>query len=307
MTFRSLVTVLGALAVFSPPVVWGAQGVVVVEKTTTNGTPRTSQVQMTAQRMRADVGTTAGQMQTVIFDGPKQVMYLVNVERKTYNEMTKADVDQMGAQLSGAMAQMQQMLASMPPEQRAQMEAMMKGRGMPGMPGLGGPPAKTEYKKGGTQRVGKWTCDVYEMSAGGQKTGELCTVNPQTLGFTAADFEVSRQMAAFMRGLIPQGADALFQVGSAEQGFSGVPVRRVTTVAGQQLVSELESVNRQDLPDSLFVVPEGFTKEAFGPGAGAAAVADAAPSNTKGRSPLGERPAEDRTSTSQLQDCVPAS
>ena len=271
MTLRSLVTVLGALAAASPHVAWGAQGVVVVEKTTTNGTPRTSQVQMTSQRMRADVGTTAGQSQTVIFDGAKQVMYIVNVERKTYNEMTKADVDLMGAQLSGAMAQMQAAMASMSPEQRAQMESMMKGRGMPGMPGMGGPPARPEYTKGGTQRVGKWTCDVYEMTTAGQKTGELCTVSPQTLGFSAADFEVSRQMANFMRGLIPQGADALFQVGSTqEQGFSGVTVRRVTTVAGQQVVSELESVNRQDLPDSLFVVPEGFQKEAFGGGRGGA-------------------------------------
>jgi hypothetical protein len=264
MTFRSLVTVLGALVAVSPHAAWAAQGVVVVEKTTTNGTPRTSQVQMTSQRMRADVGTTGGQQQTVIFDGAKQVMYLVNVERKTYSTMTKADVDQMGAQLSGAMAQMQAAMAGMSPEQRAQMEAMMKGRGMPAMPGMGGPPARPEYTKGGTQRVGKWTCDVYEMTTAGQKTGELCTVSPQALGFTAADFEVSRQMANFLRGLIPQGADAVFQVGSQEQGFSGVPVRRVTTVAGQQIVSEVESVSRQDVPDSVFAVPEGFQQEAFG-------------------------------------------
>jgi hypothetical protein len=269
MRFRSLVTVLGALAAVSPHVAMGAQGIVVVEKTTTNGTPRTSQVQMTSQFMRADVGTPAGQQQTVIFDGAKQVMHLVNVERKTYSTMTKADVDQMGAQLSGAMAQMQAAMAGMSPEQRAQMEAMMKGRGMPAMPGLGGPAARPEYKKGGTQRVGKWTCDVYEMTTAGQKTGEVCTVSPQALGFTAADFEVSRQMANFMRGLIPQGADALFQVGSPQdQGFSGVPVRRVTTVNGQQVISETESVNRQDLPDSLFVVPAGFQQEAFGGGRG---------------------------------------
>ena len=270
MTFRSLVTLVGALAAASPHVAFGAQGVVVVEKSTTNGTPRTSQVQMTAQRMRADVVVGTG-TQTVIFDGTKQLMYIVNTDRKTYNEMTKADVDQLGAQLSGAMAQMQQMLASMTPEQRAQMEAMMKGRGMPALAGL---QAKTEYKKGGTQRVGKWTCDVYELSAAGQKTGELCTVSPQTLGFTMADFEVSRQMASFLRGLIPQGADGVFQLGGTEQGFSGVPVRRAVNVLGQEIVSEVESVNRQDLPDSLFVVPAGFTKEAFalggrGPGRGA--------------------------------------
>ena len=43
-------------------------------------------------------------------------------------EMTKAEAEQMGAQLSGMMAQMQEALKSMPPEQRAQMEAMMKNQ-----------------------------------------------------------------------------------------------------------------------------------------------------------------------------------
>ena len=171
----------------------------------------------------------------------------------------------MGAQLSGAMAQMQEALKNMPPEQRAQMEAMMKGRGLPA--GVGAP-ARPQYKKGGTQKVGKWTCDVYEMSLNNQRTGELCTVSPQALGFTAADFEVSRQLAEFMRSILPQGADAMFQIGGTDAGFSGVPVRSVGTVLGRETITEMTDVTRQEVADALFVVPAGFTKEAFGGGLG---------------------------------------
>lgn len=244
---------------------WAAQGVVIVEKTTVNGAPETHQIQITPQRMRADVAGANG-LTTVVFDATKQVLYLINTDRMTYSEMTKAEAEQMGAQLSGMMAQMQEALKSMPPEQRAQMEAMMKGRGLPS-PTAGA--VKTTYKKGGTQRVGKWTCDVYEMQVNEQRTGELCTVSPQTLGLTPADFAVTRQLADFMRSILPQGAEALFQVGGADAGFTGVPVKRVATVLGRETISEMTDATRQDIPDALFVVPAGYTKEAFG-GLGAA-------------------------------------
>jgi hypothetical protein len=263
MTSRRLVAFTCG-AVFLALPAGAIQGVVVTERTTTNGTAGTQQVQLTPQRMRADIVGPDGRQQTVVFDGAKQVMYLIDTARKSYTEMTKADADQMGAQLSGAMAQMQQMMANMPPERRAQMEAMMAGRGLPGMAA----PTKPQYAKGGSQKVGKWTCDTYTMSMNSQPVGELCTVDPKTLGFTPADFEVSRQLAAFFQALVPQGAGAMFQVGRMDdQGFSGVPVKRVMKLAGREMTSELQGVVRQDLPDSLFAVPEGFQKQAF-PGMG---------------------------------------
>jgi hypothetical protein len=66
-----------------------------------------------------------------------------------------------------------------------------------------------------------------------------------------------------MRGLIPQGADQVFQTGRVEeQGYDGVPVRRVTTIAGREMVTELTSVARQTFPESAFAIPDGFTKTA---------------------------------------------
>ena len=264
MTFnRVTLTCLATLLVGKAAL--AAQGVVIVEKTTVNGVAETHQIQMTPQRMRADVTGPNGPT-TVVFDGTTQVLYMINAERKTYSELTKAEAEQMGSQLSSAMAQMQEALKGMPPEQRAQMEAMMKGRGLSG---LTAGAARTSYRKGGTQRVGRWTCDVYEVQSNDQRTGELCTVNPQALNLSAADFAVSRQMADFMRAMLPQVADTLFQVGGTDPaGFAGVPVRRVATVLGRETITEMTDATRQDIPDSLFVVPAGFTKEAFGGGLG---------------------------------------
>jgi Domain of unknown function (DUF4412) len=188
------------------------------------------------------------------------VLWLIDEDKKTYNEMTKADVDRLGGQVQDAMAMVQAQLANMPPAQRAQIEAMMKGRGMT----LAAPVQKTEYRRAGTDTVGKWACDKYEGFQNNQKTSEVCAVDPAAIGFSPADFEVSRQLGEFFRKLMPQNADQLFTFGKAEeQGFNGIPVRRKTTVAGRETTVELTDFSRQTFPDSTFAVPSGFQKQDF--------------------------------------------
>ena len=102
----------------------GAQnGVLVVQKTSTGSGQLTNQVQIAKSRMRAEMIDGSGSQRAVIFDGDRQVMLLINPERKSYNEITQADVDRFASQ-------MQDMMAKVPPEMRAKVEAMMKGRGM---------------------------------------------------------------------------------------------------------------------------------------------------------------------------------
>lgn len=241
-----------------------ADGLLIVEKTTTGARTQTSQVQIEKDRMRAEIAGQAGEKQAVVFDGVKQVMRIINYDRKSYTEMTKGDVDQMGGQMAGAMAQMQEQMKNLPPEQRAQMEAMMRGRGMAGRGAAQA--AKTEYRKTGTDKVGKWTCDKYDGYRDNQKIAEVCAVDPAAMGFAPADFAVTRQLAEFFRSLMPQNADSVFAIGSPEaQGFSGVPVRRVTFSDGQQqTITELADVTRQTFAPSTFDVPSGFQKEALG-------------------------------------------
>ena len=189
--------------------------------------------------MRAEIGDAGGRRQVVLFDGARQVMDIVDVERKTYIEMTKADVERMATQMQGAMAMMQQQMATLPPAQRAQMEAMMRGRGMPGA----APVAKTEYKRNGTDHVGRWTCDKYDGYQNGEKTSELCTVAPTALGFGLTDLDVSRQLAEFYSKLVPQQADQIISVGRIEdQGFAGFPVRRVFKIGAEPATMEVTDV-----------------------------------------------------------------
>ena len=132
--------------------VWAAEGVQLSQRTTSGTNQQTSQIQIENNRIRAEMtGGSTGRM-AVIFDAGKQVVDILNIDRKTYSELTKAQVDQLGGAVQDMMSQMQSAMANLPPEQRAQMEAAMRGRGMGAAA-----PAKREYKKTGTDRVGKWT------------------------------------------------------------------------------------------------------------------------------------------------------
>ena len=138
-------------------------------------------------------------------------------------------------------------------------ESMMRGRV------AGAPAPKTVYRKVGTDKVGRWTCDKYEGYLDNQKTSELCTVDPSVLGFVAADFEVSRKLAEFFKKLVPKDADNVFSLGKVEdQGFSGIPVRRIFSINQRPVITEMTEVTRQTFPPSTFEVPAGFAKKALG-------------------------------------------
>jgi hypothetical protein len=237
--------------------VHAANGVVISMKSTKGESTTTNQIQLDANHMRTEMAGRTGAQNTFVFDGVKQTMYIIDDSKKTYSEITKEDVDRVAAQMQGMMAQVT-------PEQRAQIEAMMRGRGGRGISGMGAPAPKPTFKKTGTDKVGKWTCDKYEGYDGDKKTSEVCTVAPTALGLTASDFDVTKQFAKFFSGIMPQMANNVFSLGSLEdRGFVGLPIRSISygadgSVTGTQ---ELTDITHQNIPDSTFAPPAGYAKQ----------------------------------------------
>ena len=226
-----------------------ADGIFITQRVTSGGAPFTVRVQIEATRMRTEMAGPDGPLNVMIFDGGKQVLYIVDPARKTYMEMTKADVDRLSAQMQKGMAQMQAQLEKLPPAQRAQMEAMMKG---------------VQHTRTGSDTVGRWTCDKYDLTMNGQKIGETCSVNLATLGFGATDFGVMGQMGAFYSAMAPQMAGQLPGPGGIDPGGSDFPVKTIMMVPGGTVTTEVIEAGRQTFSDSLFAVPAGFTKQDLG-------------------------------------------
>jgi len=237
---------------------YAANGLVISVKSTKGGATSTDQIQIDANHMRTQMARGGSVENTMVFDGVKQSMYIIDDSKKTYSEITKEDLDRIAAQ-------MQSMMASIPPEQRAQIEAMMRGgRGGRGMPGMPTAAAKPTFKKTGTDKVGKWTCDKYEGYEGEKKTSEVCTVPSSAFGLTDSDFAVTKQFAKFFSGIMPQMSSQVFSLGSLEdRGFVGVPVRTISYGAdgSVQGTTEVSDISHQNIPDSTFALPAGYQKQ----------------------------------------------
>jgi hypothetical protein len=234
-----------------------ADGVVITQRMTTGGVTDTNTVQIIKDKMRVDVSSAGQSKQVIVFDATRGAISIISPERRTYMELTKEQIDQMAGMMRGMMAQAEAAMANMTPAQRAQMQGMMGGRGAAAGP-------KVEFRKTGTDRVGQWTCDKYEGTRNGQKVVEHCTVAPSALGLTAADTAVMQQLADMAKSMTSMVSEAtgLLDIGRMdEQGFAGLPVKTVTTEGGREVISELASVARQSIADSLFDVPAGFQKQ----------------------------------------------
>jgi hypothetical protein len=261
---KTVVAIAAVCSVASP--LQAAEGVLMLEKTVAGATTRSSMIQIERDRMRAELTGPTGDVQIVVFDGPGQVLRIISVPRKSYVEMTKADADRMAAQSAAVLAAIKEKIANMPPEERGKVEALMPQFGMAG----GGLLAKPEYRRAGTDKVGRWACDKYEGFRNGKKVSEICTVEPKALGLTEADFDVTKQVASFFEKMLPQGGDQLVGIGRIEtQGFAGILIRRAAYDGDKVLsISEVTEVKRGNFAASTYEVPEGFQKQTMGRGAG---------------------------------------
>jgi hypothetical protein len=262
MRFANVVAL--TLAVTSLAVCAEAQGILFVQKETVNGQSFTNQVQLDKSHMRAE-SRAGGNPTAFIFDGQKQTALIVDMTKKTYTEINKADADRLRQQASSAMSQMQAQLSNLPPEQRQIVEQMMRGRG--GLPGAPAAPAvaKVQYRPAGSGKAGQWSCTKYEGFTGQEKTDEICTVDPKEFGLMPSDFDVARQLADFVKSMSPGAADRMVFNGTVQdQGYAGIPVMHTSYRNGAvQSVSEIVEFRHESFPASTFDPPAGFTKEAL--------------------------------------------
>ncbi len=165
-------------------------------------------------------------------------------DRNEVRVIDKATMDRVANQLNGAMAQLQEQLAKMPPEQRAMMERMMKGKMKGLLPGAGAGPApvQTEYAKTGTSTVNGFSCTNYQGTRQGQVVADVCAADPASINLSTGQFGVFEDMRNFVRSLTdalansPMGAMAgALSNPIADQGFTGFPVERYDYEDGKRV------------------------------------------------------------------------
>jgi hypothetical protein len=207
----------------------------------------------------------------VIFRADQETAYVLAPAEKKFQRMTPETMKQSAA----AAAKMFELLRSMPPEQRAQVEKRMPPeqraqferimtpeRLAQAEKMMAGQAPKSDYRKaGGTASVGKWRCERVEVVKDGQPHAALCVADISDLGLTEEDLGGLRRAAAFMGQMAGASADPMEDLQAIKKvvGYAAYPVH--VEIPAVEMQTTIETVEKKPLTADLFEVPADYQEE----------------------------------------------
>lgn len=207
-----------------------------------------------------------------IFRADKQVLWLLDTEKGTYQQMDAEQMKKVGSQVEGAMAEMERQLANLPPEQRKMAEQMMQGK-MPGKAPGGtkkAEPRRIYRNTGKTETINGWPCVAYDANRGGEREQVVWVTDWKHIGLTADDFTVFQDFAAFLEHMAgpmakscSMGFDQKLADKPSPDALPGVPIRTISFDGGKELVTEVKKIAREPVPAAKFELPSGLKKDAM--------------------------------------------
>lgn len=244
-------------------------GVKIVSEDTDLATKKvtTHTILLDANRLRVD--SDDGKSVMFLTDGGRNRMVMLDKNKNQYQEIDEQTMQQMGQQMSAAMAQMQAALKNVPPEQRAMVEKMMKGK----MPQAGAAAPKTVYTAKGSGSVNGFICTKYEGDLSGVKESEVCAALPAQIKLTPADLQIFEKMREFSSSLLSSLANSPIHIDvpkgyGFDSGYEGFPIQRTDFENGQATKrSELKSITRTNFADADFSLGDAKKVEMPMPGA----------------------------------------
>lgn len=212
------------------------------------------------------VSVSSAEAGGLIFHGDRNEMIILDHLQGNYLVIDQNQMNAMAGQVSLAMAQMQEALAEMPPEERALAEQMMQRQISPQ------PPQKspnTINALGSHGTVAGIACQNYEVIRDGWKVRELCVSDWD-------DIEGGRETAAALKGVTDffedmrqafSGAGGMDVFDRQQELFGhmseldGYPVlyRDFDASGALEREVQLTSAGKQDVSPGFFDPPNGYT------------------------------------------------
>jgi hypothetical protein len=202
------------------------------------------------------------------------VLWLVDYKEKVYREVTRNLIgnlqDRRDETTSAASARVNEQIATLTPEQRRDLEAMMQARVSSNSPSAAtAEPFETIFQRTDiSQKPGPWTCDWYEGQRGGEKVWEVCAVDWLALGLQPEQFSGLSRLRSLLEKFSPADAVGFLQAGAnnwqSSPGYPGMPVSRISYLEGRmQVLYEVTVIEQTVLADAAFEAPTDFEKRAL--------------------------------------------
>jgi hypothetical protein len=198
---------------------------------------------------------------TEIFDADKKLLVAIDLKKKTYAEFTETDVRKAGERMRQEMdkmrAEAERQIATLPPEQRKEMEQMLRRGGAGTIADF--PEAK--YQPTGQKKtIAGIGCQVYRVTREGLYERETCLI-PWGSQLKNEDLKVLDSFSDFLSQAF-SGKDRPRFKREFEQIMpaSGFPAQVVDVAEGKKVIEELVSISRGSVPLDKFKTPAGLTK-----------------------------------------------
>lgn len=217
-----------------------------------------SLVKTYAQDGQMRVETGGAQDTFVVFRD--DTLYTFDPKQKTYIAMDRATMQKLASQLNPALKMLQDQMANMSPEQRAQIERMTGTK----LPGSTKEPIQEIRKTSRTGKVAGYSCTYSEVLEDGVLQHEACVVPPGDLKGSKELYDVATKVGALVKDMmasvdapwVKQMMDRQMENFTA---LGGLPVLTRTFDQGKPLnESTMQSIRNEAIPASQFEIPAGY-------------------------------------------------
>ena len=220
-----------------------------------DGAPQVMQVQ--DGMIRATQGSNHGMILR------NSTITLLDDKHKTYREMDKESLKNMANKAGAAMAQLQEKMKNMSPEQRAMMEKAMGNHIPGGMGSQGTPDTYAAKDTGKNETVEGRSCRLWQTTRNGAPLEELCVVPYASLP-GREDLEKAFKMMTDAVEDLSSAMPNVEKAMKARLSVNGYPVR-IRRYDAQGELRKTETVltkwTEESLPASMFDVPAGYTRQ----------------------------------------------
>jgi hypothetical protein len=212
-----------------------------------------STVYVSGNKVRMETPLEKNKDGYAIVDTDKNVTWFVVPSEKRYIEWSEADAKAMGEKMAQVEKMMKERMASLPPEQREQVAAMLKNMRGGVDPDDPSPPKLEVKATGATQTVNGMPAAAYEVKSGNETLLGWVTQEQPELNkmLRTVQQRMEKMTPASMRGR---------QSARTALGEKGFPVRVQTIDPGYYRIEEVVSIEKKPVSADLFVVPQDYAK-----------------------------------------------
>lgn len=212
-----------------------------------------------------------------IFKGKERTMLMIDDKRRQYMVMDEQTIQGLASQMNQAMAEYQKMLESVPPQQRAMMEQMMKQQ-MGNMMQQAAPAKESVLTKSGKNKsISGYQTIHYLEKMEGLLENEYWVTNWNNVDGGEEVMDAFKNMAKFqeelfkafssggnnpLAGVLQSFSDNMFKKLNDLEGFPVAVINYDQGVKSSETI--LESIDKRSLEAALFSPPKGYKRQNMG-------------------------------------------